>query len=120
MLKAINIEWDTEWNMEALESLPTEIEIPEGMFDKEEISDYISEETGFTHYGFELFDTYYDITAESVEEKLYNFFNDKMETGETTVIEWVGVFKDNLVTRDSGIIIDCVGGKQIRLTIQVS
>lgn len=43
----------------------------------------------------------------------------KMETGDAPDIERARVFKDNLVTADNGIIIDCVGGKQIRLIIQV-
>jgi hypothetical protein len=50
-MKAINIEWDTDG--EDID-LPTEIGIPEGMTDEEEISDYLSDETGFCHYGFEL------------------------------------------------------------------
>lgn len=51
MLKAINIKWDTDG--EKID-LPTEIDIPEGITDEEEISDYISDETGFCHYGFDL------------------------------------------------------------------
>lgn len=54
-MKAINIIWDVDFE-EDLESLPTEIEIPNGMTDEEEISDYISDETGFCHKGFELVD----------------------------------------------------------------
>lgn len=54
-MKAVNIEWDVDYE-EQLEDLPTEIEIPNGMTDEEEISDYISDETGFCHYGFELVD----------------------------------------------------------------
>jgi hypothetical protein len=50
-MRAINIEWDTDG--EDID-LPTEIEIPEGMTDEDEISDYLSDETGFCHYGFEL------------------------------------------------------------------
>ena len=53
MIKAVNIKWDTDGDKEAFDSLPQEIEIPEGM-DKEDVSDYISDETGFCHYGFEL------------------------------------------------------------------
>lgn len=62
-MKAINIEWDVtdgaedmtqEEINEILESLPTEIDIPEGMTDEDEISDYLSDETGFCHLGFEL------------------------------------------------------------------
>lgn len=37
---------------EDMESLPTEIEIPDGMTDIEEISDYITDQTGFCHNGF--------------------------------------------------------------------
>lgn len=55
-MKAINIKWDTDGDMELLLELPTEIEIPEDMTDEDEISDYLSDETGFCHYGFELVD----------------------------------------------------------------
>lgn len=50
-MKAINILWDTDG--EKIE-LPTEIDIPEGITDDEEIGNYISDKTGFCHYGFEL------------------------------------------------------------------
>ncbi len=40
--------------MELLSELPSEMEIPEGMTDVEEISDYLSNETGFCHRWFEL------------------------------------------------------------------
>lgn len=125
MLRAINIKWDTDGDKEVLNELPTEMIIPdelEEMYKKdkefalEEISDWLSDETGFCHAGFEIEKV---ITKESVENELYDFFNDKMETGDAPGIERVRVFKDNLVTVDNGIIIDCVGGKQIRLTIQV-
>ena len=125
MLKAINIKWNTDGDKEVLNELPTEMIIPdelEEMYKKdkeyalEEISDWLSDETGFCHDGFEIEK---EITKESVENELYDFFNDKMKTGDAPEIERVRVFKDNLVTVDNGIIIDCVGGKQIRLTIQV-
>ena len=54
-MKAINIKWDADYKYQ-LEDLPTEIEIPNGMTDEDEISDYISDEVGFCHYGFELID----------------------------------------------------------------
>lgn len=53
-MKAINIKWDTDGNIEVLNNLPTEMEIPEDMTDEDEISDYLSNTTGFCHYGFEL------------------------------------------------------------------
>ena len=52
-MKAVNIEWDVDFE-EDLEDLPTEMEIPEGMEDEDEISDWLSDQTGYCHYGFEL------------------------------------------------------------------
>ena len=54
-MKAVNIDWDVE-SKELINLLPNEIEIPNGMTDEDEISDYISNKTGFCHYGFELVD----------------------------------------------------------------
>ena len=125
MLKAINIKWDTDGDEEILQDLPTEMIIPDYLEDwyssdreyaMEEISDWLSDETGFCHNGFEIVK---EVTKESVEEELFNFLTSKMETGDTPDIERVRVFKDNLVTVNNGIIIDCVDGKQIRLIIQV-
>lgn len=53
-MKAINIKWDTDGDMELFNELPTEMEIPKGMIDEEEISDYLTDETGFCHEGFEI------------------------------------------------------------------
>lgn len=59
-MKAINIKWEIdlengETYEEALTAcgLPTEIEIPEDV-DEEEIADWLSDEYGFCHTGFEL------------------------------------------------------------------
>ena len=52
-MKAYNIIWDVD-DPADLENLPTEMEIPEGMTDEDEISDYLSDETGFCHKGFAL------------------------------------------------------------------
>lgn len=65
MLKAVDIKWDVtdddidesdDKACEILESLPTEMNIPEGMTDLDEISDWLSDETGFCHDGFRLID----------------------------------------------------------------
>lgn len=52
ILKATNILWDVDYDDNG--ELPTEIDIPEGMTDEDEISDYLSEVTGYCHQGFEL------------------------------------------------------------------
>ena len=63
-MKAVNIRWDVDYK-EQLKDLPTEIEIPsnllngyDGAFDTyyPDISDWLSNEFGFCHYGFELVD----------------------------------------------------------------
>ena len=65
MLKAVDIKWDvTDYDddefddeaCEVLESLPTEMDIPEGMTDPDEISDWLSDETRFCHDGFRIVD----------------------------------------------------------------
>lgn len=53
-MKAVNIKWDTDGDMTLLENLPKEIEIPEDIEDEDEISDYLTDETGFCHFGFEI------------------------------------------------------------------
>lgn len=65
-MKAINIKWDIDIEdleegelEEILATLPTEIEIPEEIEkeleeNKDAISDYISDLTGYCYYGFEL------------------------------------------------------------------
>ena len=123
MLKAKNIKWDTDGGKKVFNELPTEMIIPdelEEMYKKdkefalEEISDWLSDETGFCHDGFEIEKI---ITKESVKNELYDFFNDKMKTGDTPEIE--GVWKLYDPANGNIIAIDCVGGKQIRLIIQV-
>lgn len=53
-LVTYDIKWDTDSNKDVFDNLPSEIEIPEGMVDDEEISDYVSDETGFCHAGFKI------------------------------------------------------------------
>lgn len=61
-MKAVNIKWDIDGDLELLQDLPKEIEIPEYLIDEdtdideyeEEIADYISEVTGYCHFGFDL------------------------------------------------------------------
>lgn len=52
-LCVINIQWDVD-NEEDFNRLPQRIKIPEGMTDDDEISDYLSDMTGFCHRGFSL------------------------------------------------------------------
>lgn len=131
MLKAINIKWDTDGDKKVFNELPTEMIIPdelEEMYKKdreyalEEISDWLSDETGFCHDGFEIEKI---ITKESVENELYDFFNDKMKTGDAPKIEGVSISRpDWFSIIHSGtiydeIVIDCVGGKKIELIVRV-
>lgn len=59
------------------------------------------------------------ITREYVENKLFDFLNDMMITGEAPDIQNLRRFEDVYVSNDKGIVVDCAGGKQVRLIIQV-
>ncbi len=48
-MKATHIKWDTDGEKI---KLPIKIELPDGMTDEDEISDYISDQTGYCHMGF--------------------------------------------------------------------
>ena len=52
-LVAINIQSDVD-NEEDLNYLPQGVVLPEGMTDDDEISDYLSDMTGFCHRGFSI------------------------------------------------------------------
>ena len=60
-MKATNIAWDTDGDMELLQDLPTEMEIPEEFkteneddMDFDEIADWLSDQTGFCVYEFKI------------------------------------------------------------------
>lgn len=59
--KATHIKWDTDG--EDVDCLPAELDIPNDMVDEDEVSDYLSDVTGFCHKGFDM--EY--VTAEVVE-----------------------------------------------------
>lgn len=45
-MRAIDIKWDTDGDEEVLKTLPTEMDIPNGI-DEEGVADWLSDETGF-------------------------------------------------------------------------
>ena len=58
-MKAVNIKWGTDGDMGVFDELPTEIEIPDYLITDEDdflddVSDWLSDEFGFCHDGFEL------------------------------------------------------------------
>ena len=78
-MKAVNIQWDTDGDQELFGNLPKEIQIPNGVTDEDDISDYITELTGFCHFGFELEQEFnvtftqthtYTVTANSDDEAI--------------------------------------------------
>lgn len=68
-MKAVNIKWDTDGDLELLYTLPKELEIPDGMVDEDEISEWLSDQEGLCHNGFEivkeLSQNYIDILEEN-------------------------------------------------------
>lgn len=59
------------------------------------------------------------MNKQEVENKLYDFFNDKMYTGEAPEIEDVQKLREYYATFDNGIVINCTDGTEISLIIQV-
>lgn len=69
-MKVVNIKWDTDGDARLAKELPSKIEIPDCIFDEDDdigevISDYISDLTGFCHFGFDLVEQFF----ESEEQK---------------------------------------------------
>lgn len=52
-MKATNIQWDIDEYGDEID-LPSEIEIPDDLKNDDEISDYLSDLTGFCHKGYRL------------------------------------------------------------------
>ena len=52
-MRAVKIIWDVD-DAEDLQNRPTEMDLPAGMTDPDEVSDYISDVTGFCHKGFSI------------------------------------------------------------------
>ena len=82
---AYNIEWDTDNDKVIFNQLPKEIEIPEDVWkeyeeyeDEDIISDYLSDDTGFCLFGFDL-----KVVDDEKEEKIMNNIYDIMELGGT-------------------------------------
>lgn len=91
---AYKIKWDTDG---AKVDLPKRVEIPPNITDPDEISDYLSNLTGFCHNGFMLrdvqdmerekkkhanprVDRYYDLTCDSCARSRSSDFEKGMET----------------------------------------
>lgn len=55
MMKATNILWDVD-NKEDLDFLPEEVDLPDALRDEDDISDYLSDLTGYCHFGFKMID----------------------------------------------------------------
>lgn len=58
-MKAVNIKWDVDIeDLEWLDELPTEIEIPDNIEpdDYDSIDDYLSSVTDYCHKGYDLID----------------------------------------------------------------
>ena len=53
-MRAVRIQWDCDGDKAVFHGLPSEMDVPAGMTDPDEISDYLTETTGFCHFGFEL------------------------------------------------------------------
>lgn len=62
---AKNIKWDTDGNSELLDILPKEVVLPNSITDEDEISDWLSDEYGFCHLGFDIASDFTDWLLET-------------------------------------------------------
>lgn len=58
-MRAVDIKWDTDGDDAVLKTLPSEMEIPDHIMwmakqDMGTIGDYLSDQTGFCHFGYSL------------------------------------------------------------------
>ena len=86
---AMNIKWDTDG--EPI-NLPNVIVLPDGMEDIEEVSDYISNLTGFCHNGFELINDTMPFVLELELNRKWLYDKEGNEIGETLFVvpcEWL-------------------------------
>lgn len=81
-MKAVDIDWDVDSEAER-DSLPSEIEIPEGMEGEEDISDYLSDVTGFCHKGFKLVDCSKEAARDMGGEPTKPSLSDQIQSAST-------------------------------------
>lgn len=67
-MKAVNIKWDID--SEDFVSLPTSMDIPKEITTEEEISDYLSNITGYCHKGYNLL-----VTAEEIKDFIQKYIH---------------------------------------------
>lgn len=79
-MKAKNIKWDTDGDKKLLKTLPKEMEILGNLIEVEEISEYLSDQTGYCHYGFE-------IEYDEKDVRAYMTANDILEAFDLSGIE---------------------------------
>lgn len=103
VLVAYDIKWDTDGDKDVFDNLPSEVNIPEEMVDNEEISDYVSDETGFCHAGFKLGVRFRGqicrFDCELINEKIFQFriLNCKLDS---SFLKYHLIFYYNLVTKE--------------------
>lgn len=93
-MKAVNIEWDIDVE-DGDVLLPDKIDIPKHIVDEDEISDYISDLTGFCHKGFEL-------------------VNDSSDKVKVIFLDVDGVLNNNRTVRTTKNLYTFVGKRHIR------
>ena len=53
-MRAVEIEWDTDGDESVLASLPKEKEIPDDLTDPDDVTDWLSDQTGFCIFGYRI------------------------------------------------------------------
>lgn len=80
-MKAVNIIWDTDGDKKILKGLPKEMEIPKDI-DVDDIEDYLSDETGYCHFGYQLEESYHGEFKERIINAIRETAGEYLKWGE--------------------------------------
>lgn len=102
-MKAVNIMWDTDGDKDILNELPKEMELPQDI-DADEIGDYLSDETGYCHFGYQLEESYY---MDKIETRRYE--NDK-SYGIVILVNGKSVCDVEIIRADNEVVVHPFSG----------
>ena len=77
-MKMVKIDWDTDNDKEILETLPTEVEIPKGIYEVDEVVDWVSDKNGFCIFNFHM---------EYTKEDVQNYLEESLKNSDLEGIE---------------------------------
>jgi hypothetical protein len=110
--KAVNIQWDID-KEETDVSLPNEIVLPDDIEDDDEISDYITDATGFCHKGYEIVEEETELKVLVVEPKKFPYMK-TIDSGLKSLQHEVGGWIEALYPFEEPVALICDDESKIK------